>query len=78
MREKGFIFVLRGFLGTHGLFGARAPSPPPGSSTYTSNLSFFLPYALTDILEGLDGGSGIHYSLKIKPIIHLIKIWVIH
>ena len=21
--------------------------------------------------------SGIHYSLKIKPIIHLIKIWVI-
>ena len=25
--------------------------------------------------EGLDGGkSGIHYSLKIKPIIHLIKI----
>ena len=24
--------------------------------------------------EGLDGVSGIHYSLKIKPIIHLIKI----
>ena len=26
--------------------------------------------------EGLDGGggSGIHYSLKINPIIHLIKI----
>ena len=24
--------------------------------------------------EGLDGGSGIHYSLKILPIIHLIKI----
>ena len=26
------------------------------------------------MLEGLDGGSGIHYSLKIEPIIHLIKI----
>ena len=27
------------------------------------------------IIEGLDGGcSGIHYSLKIWPIIHLIKI----
>ena len=26
------------------------------------------------IYEGLDGGSGIHYSLKIKPVIHLIKI----
>ena len=24
--------------------------------------------------EGLDGGSGIHYSLKFWPIIHLIKI----
>ena len=24
--------------------------------------------------EGLDGGSDIHYSLKIWPIIHLIKI----
>ena len=24
--------------------------------------------------EGLDGGSGIHYSLKIEPIFHLIKI----
>ena len=28
--------------------------------------------------EGLDGGSGIHYSLKIQPIIHLIKFWAIH
>ena len=27
-----------------------------------------------DMTEGLDGGSGIHYSLKIEPIIHLIKI----
>ena len=26
------------------------------------------------ISEGLDGGSGIHYSLNILPIIHLIKI----
>ena len=27
------------------------------------------------ILEGLDGwGSGIHYSLKILPVIHFIKI----
>ena len=26
------------------------------------------------IIEGLDGGSGIHYSLKILPIFHLIKI----
>ena len=26
------------------------------------------------IQEGLDGGSGIHYSLKIQPIVHLIKI----
>ena len=26
------------------------------------------------IYEGLDGGSGIHYSLKVKPISHLIKI----
>ena len=25
------------------------------------------------MVEGLDGGSGIHYSLKIWPIIHLIK-----
>ena len=24
--------------------------------------------------EGLDGGPGIHYSLKIWPIFHLIKI----
>ena len=29
---------------------------------------------LVPINEGLDGGSGILYSLKIKPIIHLIKI----
>ena len=29
---------------------------------------------LLAIHEGLDGGSGIHYSLKIKLIIHLIKI----
>ena len=27
---------------------------------------------------GGQGGSGIHYSLKIWPIIHLIKFWVIH
>ena len=27
-----------------------------------------------DMEEGLDGGSGIHYLLKIQPIIHLIKI----
>ena len=26
------------------------------------------------MIEGLDGGSGIHYTLKIKPIIQLIKI----
>ena len=26
------------------------------------------------LYEGLGVGSGIHYSLKIKPIIHLIKI----
>ena len=25
--------------------------------------------------EGLDGGSGIHYSFKNLPIIHLIKIF---
>ena len=25
--------------------------------------------------EGVDGGSGIHYSLKILPIIHLIKFY---
>ena len=31
------------------------------------------------VYEGLDGGgSGIHYSLKIWPIIHLIKILGIH
>ena len=34
---------------------------------------------LSQVYEGLDGGrggggSGIHYSLKIQPIIHLIKI----
>ena len=27
----------------------------------------------SNIQEGLDGGSGIHYSLKIQPIIHLIN-----
>ena len=26
------------------------------------------------IEDGLDGGSGIHYSLKIEPIIHFINI----
>ena len=26
------------------------------------------------MMEGLNGGSGIHYSYKIKPIIRLIKI----
>ena len=28
---------------------------------------------MSNINEGLDGGSGIHYSLKILPIILLIK-----
>ena len=32
-------------------------------------------FTIMHIYEGLDGGgSGIHYSLKIEPIIHLIKI----
>ena len=31
-------------------------------------------FASQTMNECLDGGSGIHYSLKIQPIIHLIKI----
>ena len=44
MREKGLIFVLRGLLGTHGLFGGTcspSPHPPPPPrplGSYTSNL----------------------------------------
>ena len=30
------------------------------------------------ISEGLDGGSGIPYSLKISPLFISLKFWVIH
>ena len=39
-----------------------------------SNLSNELEHFSNDFYEGLDGGSVIHCSLKIWPIIHLIKI----
>ena len=41
----------------------------PGYTTFS-----LLNSAEHEIYEGLDGGSDIHYSLKIKPIINLIKI----
>ena len=43
-----------------------------------NNLWLLYSGALTHTSEGLvggGGGSGIHYSLKILPIIHLIKIF---
>ena len=42
---------------------------------HIKNVFFSAFLRMKHIIEGLDGGgSGIHYSLKIEPIIHLIKI----
>ena len=39
-----------------------------------SGLSIKMSQLIREGLDGGGGGSGIHYSFKIKPIIHLIKI----
>ena len=40
-----------------------------------NNMELILPFYCVGMVEGLDwgGGSGIHYSLKMQPIIHLTK-----
>ena len=43
------------------------------SSNEISILDVFNPYLSNATMRVWMGGSGIHYSLKIKPIIHLIK-----
>ena len=44
-----------------------------------SNTIFFLfSTKMLVIKEGLDGGSGIHYSLKFSPLFISLKFWVIH